>query len=870
MTSNLERSWYVIKNDQQIGPIAEATLREFIDERIIKRTDLIWRPGLQAWIVAEQLFEFGNGNDDELKPPPLPKYRFVVLPPEHGPVPPPVPKGFTASDVVRNKHPVECEPQIPAQAPVIIPRQFTPDMDDSKRSCLPSNLRKNGNYVAAHWRGQLSLPISYWFNGFLGYLASTIAVALVGASSLLRTDFSPEFSLLSMIGAWAITFGVLCWQVVGAWRAATEYSNRNAKVLWAAAAKLSLCAAAAFTLIQFVSRGAPQIREMYSIYLGDAEVGNYSFRVLRDGAELELSGGITFGALKEFKRFVEAMSALKTVHLNSPGGRIEEAQRIGDLIKERELDTYVADSCLSACTIIFLSGKNRFVAQNAKIGFHQPNFAGLTDEERIALIRKEQLRLQQFGLSAEFAKQATKASPDQMWTPSTQELIDEGVATQIVDSSSFAFSAIDPAQITLEKTDALLRAIPMYAAISGIDEVSYQEILHRVLQGLQRGKSAHEIMGQVSPIVDALFEKALPNASPDVLTEYIEMMVKHIRSLNREDPAACYVYLNPQKDDGELLASIGSKYPALLDDQNSIKAKVLSSYQFASDEGLRKDAVSGSVAEIFRSLERRFGKDVSLISKKEIGRSEYFSYCNVMAGFYSEILRLPSDTRIAVLRTLYNARPNDLRQSINRPGQVAAMQQPSAEEKQRVVLYDEDRSDPKGKQYAGSVVWRTERVKASGGQQSDIAVRADIEVPDRKFKMTMSFRRNMDTSLPASHTVELSFILPPDFRGGGVGNVPGILLKSNELARGTPLAGLAVKVTDGFFLVGLSDVDDDRSRNIELLEERSWFDVPLVYANQRRAILAIEKGSSGEQAFANAFSVWGETQSSAAPYARSR
>ncbi|WP_050886445.1 hypothetical protein, partial [Bradyrhizobium sp. STM 3843] len=177
---------------------------------------------------------------------------------------------------------------------------------------------------------------------------------------------------------------------------------------------------------------------------------------------------------------------------------------------------------------------------------------------------------------------------------------------------------------------------------------------------------------------------------------------------------------------------------------------------------------------------------------------------------------------------------------------------------QRVVLYDEDPSDPKGKQYIGSVVWRTEQIKASGAQKPDIAVRADIEIPDRKFKMTMSFRRNTDTSLPASHTVELTFILPPDFSGGGVGNVPGILMKSNEQARGTPLAGLAVKVTDGFFLVGLSNVDADRARNVQLLKERSWFDVPLVYSNQRRAIIAIEKGAPGERAFNDAFAQWGD------------
>jgi hypothetical protein len=207
--------------------------------------------------------------------------------------------------------------------------------------------------------------------------------------------------------------------------------------------------------------------------------------------------------------------------------------------------------------------------------------------------------------------------------------------------------------------------------------------------------------------------------------------------------------------------------------------------------------------------------------------------------------------------------PKDSSAPLSKPKISDRVGQPSSQDvtapvAQRVVLYDEDPTDPKGKQYIGSVIWRTEQLKNSGGQKPDISVRADIEIPERKFKMTMSFRRNTDSSLPASHTAELTFILPADFSGGGVGNVPGILMKSNEQARGTPLAGLAVKVTDGFFLVGLSNVDADRQRNVQLLKERSWFDVPLVYTNQRRAIIAIEKGAPGERAFNDAFAVWGD------------
>jgi hypothetical protein len=178
--------------------------------------------------------------------------------------------------------------------------------------------------------------------------------------------------------------------------------------------------------------------------------------------------------------------------------------------------------------------------------------------------------------------------------------------------------------------------------------------------------------------------------------------------------------------------------------------------------------------------------------------------------------------------------------------------------RQRAVLYEEDPSDAKGHQFAGSVIWRTEQIKASGTGKAEIAVRADIEIPERKLKMALSLRRNTDPALPASHTIDLTVTVPPDFSGGGIDNIPGILMKSNEQARGIPLAALAVRVTDGVFLVGLSNGDIDRARNLQTLKERQWLDVPMVYDNKHRAIMAIEKGPSGEKALKAALSSWGQ------------
>jgi hypothetical protein len=190
------------------------------------------------------------------------------------------------------------------------------------------------------------------------------------------------------------------------------------------------------------------------------------------------------------------------------------------------------------------------------------------------------------------------------------------------------------------------------------------------------------------------------------------------------------------------------------------------------------------------------------------------------------------------------------------PAMPAPTTQAATPAAQKVVLYEEDPADPNGKRFVGSAIWRTETVTPGPGQPPELAIRADVEVPERKLAMTWSLRRNTDKGLPATHTVEIMFKVPPDFPSGGISNVPGILMKQAEQTRGTPLAGLAVKVTPGFYLIGLSNAETDKDRNLQLLKERSWFDIPVVYNNNRRAILALEKGTPGERVFADAFKAW--------------
>jgi hypothetical protein len=171
-------------------------------------------------------------------------------------------------------------------------------------------------------------------------------------------------------------------------------------------------------------------------------------------------------------------------------------------------------------------------------------------------------------------------------------------------------------------------------------------------------------------------------------------------------------------------------------------------------------------------------------------------------------------------------------------------------------LIEADVSDPQGKRYVGSVAWHTETLPGRPGPAPELAIRGDIEIPQRGMKVSWLMRLNTDKSLPASHTIEIKFELPADSAVGGVAEVAAIVMKQSEQARGNKLAARIAKVTSGFFLIGLSADDTEVQRNKLLLKDHPWLDIGIVYNNGKQAILAVEKGESGNRAFVQAFAAW--------------
>ena len=190
--------------------------------------------------------------------------------------------------------------------------------------------------------------------------------------------------------------------------------------------------------------------------------------------------------------------------------------------------------------------------------------------------------------------------------------------------------------------------------------------------------------------------------------------------------------------------------------------------------------------------------------------------------------------------------PTDISRLLSgkRPTQTA-MIPPAILLKQRAALLVDAPDEPqKVKTYVGSVVWRSDSVSAGQGQPLSTAVRADIEVPEAKLKVSFVLQKNPEPQLPASHTMELKFVLGPGNVLGGIKQINVPELRKDDEPTGLALAGVPVAITDNSFLVGLARGAAE-AQNLQRIHERNWFDVSVLLVSGKVGKITFEKGITG-------------------------
>ncbi|MER9582245.1 hypothetical protein [Mesorhizobium sp. M0276] len=175
---------------------------------------------------------------------------------------------------------------------------------------------------------------------------------------------------------------------------------------------------------------------------------------------------------------------------------------------------------------------------------------------------------------------------------------------------------------------------------------------------------------------------------------------------------------------------------------------------------------------------------------------------------------------------------------------------------QKAIFYEERTSTAQGSAEPGNIVWSLVQESPGGDLPPEPAIRAEATIPGKDIQLRMTIRRNTDQTLPASHIIEMIFLTPDGFEGGGVDNILRVAMKGSEQDAGSPLIGIPAKIADGFFLVALNDTKADEDANMTLLRGQDWIDVPVVYKTGRRALLTMEKGIPGEKVFDEAIKAW--------------
>jgi ATP-dependent protease ClpP protease subunit len=289
----------------------------------------------------------------------------------------------------------------------------------------------DGAYWLRHWRGQLPLARSYWVNGILVNLATFAGQAFIFGLGQTRQ--------LALV-AWAfvifvpIALALRVWSFVGIWRSAGRHVTRGGSAFWAFAAR-AMVVIGAISFVATAPQLWSQVREMALIASGNDPVGApAAIKVSANGEEITLDGYITSGVSTKLSRALNTAPNARKLILNSHGGRILEALAMVDQIKARQLDTRVVENCESACTLLFLAGHERSASPLAAIGFHQPDFPGLSSEARADMIQSNRADYRAAGMSDDFIDRVMATSPEHMWYPTAEEMSQAGVLNAVVVS----------------------------------------------------------------------------------------------------------------------------------------------------------------------------------------------------------------------------------------------------------------------------------------------------------------------------------------------------------------------------------------------------------------------------------------------------
>lgn len=501
------------------------------------------------------------------------------------------------------------------------------------------------SYFVRHWRGDLRLGISYWINTVLLTLVAIILIRIIVGT--VQVSQNPRIYAFLVISFWVISIVITPWQFVGVWKSSNNHIARGGTKLWSVASKaVVLLGILAAIPINF-GKGIPQIIEFWTILTGHDTASQYQLRVLRDASELEISGHFGFGLASDVKTMLDSHPTITLIHLNSDGGRVIEARQLRNLIETRGLSTFTASRCSSACVLAFAAGKQRLIAHNAILGFHQYSFPGASQVDFAEQYAEDRKWLLSKGIPEKFIDRAFSTSSSMLWKPTHEELFAANFITAYPNSDQVALSGIHLADI--EKVDEYLLKTPLFSTLKTYEPDIYEKVTAEAKSAFMRGESLFELRSKVTPLITQVYERRLPNASDASLRLVAQLIVDQGDVLIESNPENCYqLFSHPETINPQMLPQ------ALRDREFSTMAEVIRSASMEPINAPSEDDVAIDLTNVLAELYGIYGDGLGVLDKKSISSSEKAKYCDISLSLFRAILRLPDRKAAPLLRYLFS------------------------------------------------------------------------------------------------------------------------------------------------------------------------------------------------------------------------
>lgn len=496
-----------------------------------------------------------------------------------------------------------------------------------------------GNYFLRHWRGQLTLPVSYWVNG---WGATAVCSVLILAANKVLADVSLRMQSAAVLALHVVLLIVACWCAVGTWRSAGNHVARGGLRIWAVTAQFLVVLGVVGTTSNFFLYNLPQMQEHWLIARDRDPLGYIETQLTRDRKGVVLSGTLGVGSAGRIRAVLDEEPGIHTLVLDTPGGRVGEAALIAKLVRERQLKTYVDTHCESACTVILLAGADRAVTAHARVGFHRASFPGMSPAQDKAMTDDLIEQYRAAGLPEDFLARVRDTQAEDMWYPTRDELLAAHAVDRISPGGEINRVSKYDTKVYLEfqyAGDAIMGMINDHfrGAVAAAAAAAWKE--------RERGASDAVMWAAARKVMlDDYYRKLVRTADEPSLRSYLQIRLDQLRAAQDLSDETCALQANSSLDISQALSHDLYEREVTwvrnaIGRMNQPKAQVVDESQFK---------------RLMQRLEERLGSDVVTMARNPAAHADQpQQLCEASLRFYETIRSLPMSERLLAARGMF-------------------------------------------------------------------------------------------------------------------------------------------------------------------------------------------------------------------------